>query len=265
MLQLRVTAPSALRKATALAALVAGCARGVSERKADGGADASADAAPDAAPDAHLVSHDAPAACAISAGMTVPLDGAGDMAKYPSGQHIALGAMVGSDDAALAWDKEELYITVTSSAFANQYEPLHVYLETGLPPAVASQGKEYSGLVPQLPFTPDYLIALRRVSSGYDAVYSPAMTWDSVALALGEGTDVLISADNSTISVRVPWSALGGCPTALRMSAHVVHAVAGNEWKDLAPATATPWLAPGGGYYEIDLTGPTPVDNWVTR
>jgi hypothetical protein len=24
----------------------------------------------------------------------------------------------------------------------------------------------------------------------------------------------------------------------------------------------TPWLAPGGGYYEIDLTGSTPVAGW---
>ena len=251
-----------------MVAVVAGCARGAADHKlADAGADAAvaADAAPDAAPDAHLVTPDAPPACAISAGMTVSLDGAGDMAKYPSDQHVTLGAMLGSDDAALAWDKQQLYITVTSSAFADQYEPLHVYLETSLPAAVASQGKEYSGLVPQLPFTPDYLLAVRRVSGGYDGIYTPAMTWDSLALPLAEGTDVLVSADNSTISLHVPWSALGGCPHALRLSAHVVHAVAGNEWKDLAPATATPWLAAGGGYYEIDLTGSIAVDTWVTR
>src|SRR5438445_797149 len=83
---------------------------------------------------------------------------------------------------------------------------------------------------------------------------TPAATWDTRATPLVEGTDVLISADGQTLSVRVSWAALGGCPTALRLVAHVVHGTTGNEWKDLAPTTHTPWLAPGGGYYEIDLT-----------
>ncbi len=267
--QLRVTAPCALRNATVMAACVAGCARGGMERiDARLAPDTAVDAprqARDAAPDAHLVSPDAPPACAISAGMSPALDGTGDMAKYPSGQHVTLGAMLGSDDAAVAWDKEQLYITVTSSAFTSAYEPLHVYLEaaSGLGVAVPSQGKEYSGLVPQLPFTPTHLVAARNTSAGYDAVYTPASTWDTVAMPLASGTDVWLSSDSQTLSLRVPWTALGGCPTHLRLAAHVVHAVTGNEWKDLAPATATPWQAPGGGYYEIDLTGSTAVASWA--
>jgi len=247
----------ALRNATVL---LAACARG-NMAAPDA---APPDAAPDAAPDAFVRQPDArpDAGCAISEGMTPVLDGNGDEAKYPSAQHVALGAMMGSDDAAIAWDRTALYITVTSSAFTGAYEPLHVYLETNPGTAVPSQGKEYSGLVPQLAFTPTYLIAVRRVSDSgtgaYDGVYTPAATWTTRAQPL----DALVSSDQQTLSVAVPWTALGGCPTHVRLAAHVVHAVSGNEWKDLAPATTTPWLAPGGGYYEIDLTGSTPVAGW---
>jgi hypothetical protein len=270
------TARNALRKATIVAACAAGCARG-NHAAPDASGDAAADDAPhhaaDGAVDSRFVAPDAAsdAGCAISDGMTIALDGTSDLAKYPSAQHIVLGAMMGGDDAALAWDREELYITVASPAFSGAYEPLHVYIEAaaGLGTAVASQGKEYSGLVPQLAFTPTHLVAVRRVSDSgtgaYDAVYTPASTWSTRALSLVEGSDVLLSADGQTLSVRVPWSALGGCPTSLRVAAHVVHAVSGNEWKDLAPSTHTPWLAPGGGYYEIDLTGATAVASWAQR
>jgi len=236
--------------------------------KADATADAEAvDAVRhvDASPDAFVRAPDA--GCAISEGMTLALDGSGDEGKYPDGQHIALGAVMGGDDAAIAWDREQLYITVTSPAFTGAYEPLHVYLETGtgLGTPVPSQGKEYSGLVPQLAFTPTHLIAARRVSDSgtgaYDGVYTPASTWTTLAMPLA----ALVSSDQHTLSMTVPWSVLGGCPTHLRLAAHVVHAQSGNEWKDLAPSTSTPWQAPGGGYYEIDLTGATPIAGWSLR
>ncbi len=75
--------------------------------------------------------------------------------------------------------------------------------------------------------------------------------------------DVFVSSDFHQLSVQVPWSALGGCPTSMRLAVHVVNAVAGNEWKDLVPTTHTPWQAPGGGYYEIDLTADPSTANWV--
>ena len=81
----------------------------------------------------------------------------------------------------------------------------------------------------------------------YDGVYLPAASWDTQAVTLVDGTDVFVSSDNRTMSVRVAWAALGGCPTAMRLAAHVVHAAPGNEWKELVPATTTPWLATGGG------------------
>lgn len=252
----------------ATAALLAGCAHGHSPAATPDGS--STDAAPDAAPDSALTSPDA--GCAISEGSSPALDGMGDLAKYPGAQHVALGAMMSADDAAIVWDRRALYITVQSPAFAGQYEPLHIYLETstGFGQPVPSQGKEYGGLVAQLAFTPTHLIAVRRTSDSgtggaYDGVYRPAASWSTRETPLVEGTDVHASSDGQTLSVAVPWSALGSCPTALRLTAHVVHGATANEWKDVAPSTATPWQAPGGGYYEIDVTGAPAISGWTQR
>src|SRR5439155_747544 len=83
--------------------------------------------------------------------------------------------------------------TVTSSAFVSSYEPVHVYVEAGtaLAAAVPAQGKEYGGLVPQLPFSPTHLVAARRVSDSgsgpYDGVFTPAsgFTTQEMPLAVG--------------------------------------------------------------------------------
>jgi len=217
-------------------------------------ADASADATPDAG-------------CAISNGAVPALDGNNDIAKYGSGQQLTPGAMVGSDAAAAAWDRTHLYVTVSSIAFGSAYEPLHVYVETGsaLGTAAAAQGKEYSELTPALPFTPTHVIAVRRVSNAgtgaYDGVFVPTDQWQTRTIDLDADT----YAASTQLSVRVPWSALGGCPTQMRLALHVVHGVAGNEWKDLVPSTHTPWVMPGGGYYEIDLTGTAAVAGWTLR
>lgn len=241
-----------------------------------GGADAQAlDAAPDpdaAGADAAINPVDA-AACTISIGDPMNLTGTDDLSKYPTAQVLAPGATLsGTDAVAITWDASDLFVTVTSDAFLSDYEPFHLYLETGPAPldtATPAAGKEYSGLTPTLPFTPNYLVAFRRVSDSgtgaYDGVYTPGGTpaWTTRATALVQGTDVLISSDNRTISATIPWTALGGCPTALRLAAHVVHGVAGNEWKDLVPSTTTPWLTTGGGYYEIDLTQAPLSSNWV--
>jgi hypothetical protein len=221
------------------------------------------DAAPPLAIDAPVAHADA--GCAIAAGATPAIGGSDDLAAYPAAGDLAPGAALGADGAAMTWDAQALYVTVRSDAFAAPYEPLHIYIEAGttLAPPVGATGKEYSHLVPALPFTPTHLIAVRRISDAgtgpYDGVYVPASAWTMRATALEPGTDVFASVDQRTLSVRVPWLALGGCPTALRIAAHVVHAVSGNEWKELLPATTTPWLAPGGGYYDVDLTSPAPT------
>lgn len=230
-----------------------------------------ADAAP---PDGALQPDAAP--CAIAQGQTPTLDGTGDYSEYLASQHISVGAPQGSGDvAAITWDPSYLYVTVTSDAFAGAFEPLHVYLEAragALPAAAASTGKEYGGLTPALPFTPTHVIAARRqTDSGtggpYDGVYTPTAAWATRGFALEPGSHVFTSTDLHTLSVRTPWSALAaaGCPTRLRLAAHVVHDVVANEWKDTIPSTHTPWLAPGGGYYEIDLTAAPTVAGWTLR
>lgn len=222
-----------------------------------------------AAPDAAQITADAPpdAGCAISNGTTPMLDGADDLAKYPAAQRLVPGATLAADGAALAWNRTHLFVTVSSIAFGAAFEPLHVYVETGaaLAGPLAAQGKEYGGLVPALPFSPTHLIAVRRVSDagtgGYDGVFVPTDQWQTRTLALEADT----YAAPTELSVRVPWAALGGCPAQMRLALHVVHGVAGNEWKDLVPTTHTPWQTPGGGYYEIDLTGPQDVASWALR
>jgi hypothetical protein len=253
-----------------------GCARGASNNvdpmlDATAMADAirvdatAADAAlviPDAMP-----SPDVPAACAISNGAMPMLDGNNDIAKYAASQRLTPGAPIGIDAAAIAWNRDYLTVTVSSIAFGSAYEPLHIYLETGatLASSAAASGKEYSGLTPALPFSPTHLIGVRRISDagtgGYDGVFVPTDQWQTRTLAL----DTETFAATNQLSVRVPWTALGGCPTQMRLALHVVHGVVGNEWKDLVPSTHTPWLTSSGGYYEIDLTAPAAVASWVLR
>jgi hypothetical protein len=263
-----------LRIATLVVCALTGCARATSGAAADPGADAAdldarADAVvhPDAVPPDTALPPDA--GCAISAGVTPVIDGVDDLAAYPAAQHVTPGAMLGADGAAVAWDTTRLYVTIGSTAFESDYEPVHIYLETAaeLTPAAPASGKEYSGLVPMLPFAPTHLIAARRTNGvdAYDGVYLPAAGWTTRGPTLAPGTDVVVAADHHALSVIVPWTALGGCPTALRLAVHVVHAASANEWKDLVPTTHTPWLAPGGGYYEIDLTGTPAVASWTLR
>jgi len=248
-----------------------GCAHRASDRSIDAGP-ASPDAArqPITLVDAVDLIADTVATCSISSGVTPMLGGADDLATYPSSQQVPLGAMIGSDAAAIAWDSSRFYVTVRSSAFANAYEPLHIYVEVGdaLSEPSPAQGKEYSGLIAAIPFTPTYLIAVRRVSDSgsdgpYDGVYVPANGWVTPVTPLSAVTDVFASADDQTLSVQVAWNALGGCPSALRLAVHVVNGAAGNEWKDLVPTTHTPWQMPGGGYYQLDLTGSPAIANWT--
>ncbi len=223
------------------------------------------DAAVDAAPDAA-------SGCAISAGDTPVLDGTGDLAAYPASQVVTPGVPLASGDrVAITWDPTYLYVTVAAASFADPFKPLHVYLETDttLPAATPAMGKEYGGDTPFLPFAGTHLIAVRRTDDAgtgpYDGVYQPGapITWATRTFALLPGTHVFASADNGTLSVRTPWAALGGCPTTMRLAAHVVHGDVANDWKDVVPATHTPWMTPGGGHYRVDLTADPAIDGWT--
>jgi hypothetical protein len=251
-----------------------GCARGAGDAHLAGDAGQADGARPDgslaadASPDA---GDESGVGCAIAAGMTPVLDGTDDLAQYPSAQRIAPGAALGADTVALAWSSTHLFVTASSQAFGAPYTPLHVYLETGTGLATAAataHGKEYGGLVAALPFTPTHLVAVRRVSDSgtsgaYNGVFVPADGWTDRTLDLDAAT--FVAADHHTLSVQIPWGALGGCPTHARLALHVVHGQLANEWKDLVPSTHTPWQMPGGGYYEIDLTGSLAVSAWTLR
>lgn len=238
---------------------------------------ATLDADPDAAPTDAVVADGEPPdgpgpGCTISTGDTVILDGDGDLAAYPAAQVLSPGVpLLASDRVAITWDPTYLYVTATAGSFAdNAFRPLHLYLQTGttLPAATTSTGKEYGGNTPFLPFAPTQLIAIRRTddagTGAYDGVYVPGapVTWATRSFPLVPGTHVFASADNGTLSVRTPWTALGGCPTTMRLAAHVVHGVVANEWKDAVPTTHTPWVTPGGGYYQIDLTAAPAIAGW---
>lgn len=244
-----------------------GCARGAMEGRTDATSlpDATQPDGPD--PDASTVTTDAPpdAGCPIAAGPAPMLDGVDDLAKFAAAQRLSPGAMLGADEGAVTWTGTHLFVALTSNAFTAPYAPLHVYVETAatLAVAAAAHGKEYSGLTPAVPFSPTHVVAVRRVTGGYNGVFVPSDQWQTRTIALD--TDTFASADQRTLSVRVPWTALGGCPTAMRLALHVVHGQAANEWKDLVPATHTPWQMPGGGYYEIDLTAAQAVASWTLR
>jgi hypothetical protein len=269
--------------AMAVAGAGAGCssaqtvdtdARRVDAAHGDGPlADAATDAATDAASDAAADADSDAAGCGISTGDTVALDGNGDLAAYPASQVLTPGVpLAAGDRIAITWDPTYLYVTAVSASFAGELKPLHVYLETrALAAAVPATGKEYGGDTPFVPFSPDHLIALRRTddagggTGAYDGVYTPAAAWTTKAFALVPGTHVFASADGGTLSVRTPWTALGGCPAAMRLAAHVVHGDVANDWKDTVPATHTPWVAPGGGYHEIDLTADPAIAGWAVH
>lgn len=248
----------------------------------DGGLDAGVDAGapPDGGPfdaatstDAATPTDAATGCGVISAGHTITLDGVGDAGEYPASQVLTPGAALGAGDTfALTWDREHLYVTVVSSAFEDGFKPLHVYLEaaSALGPAARTTGKEYGGLTAVLELAATHVIAVRRTSDSgtgpYNGVYTASSGWVDRATPLEVGSGYWVSADHRTMSVRVPWTALG-CPSALRLSAHVVNQTLANEWKDLVPATATPWGegGSGGGHYEIDLSLDPATANWILR
>lgn len=269
--------------------------RGADGPARDGGSDAAGPdaasvdaAAPDAAsvdaagPDARPIDAGAPDAlvvdalmpdappCPIAGAAAINLTGTNDLAAYPAAQTVPVGAPFTAADAVrLSWSPTALYLTVHSTVFADGSRPYHLYVEaaTTLGTATPADGKEYGGLIAHLPFTPTHLVAMRRTddfgSGAYDGVYVPTGGWATRATPLVPGADVFAAAGQDELSVRVPWAALGGCPTHLRVAGHVVNGAVGNEWKTLVPTASTPWTMPAGTAYTIDLTGPAAVSGWT--
>lgn len=234
-----------------------------------GGLDAGVDAGTDAGAAG-------PTCPALDPGDTLALDGSGDLAKYASSQILSVGGTVGSaDEYGITWDQDYLYVTLESPVFADGFRPVHVYLEAraSLAAPAHSMGKQYDGLTPRLPFDATHLIAVRPTSVAdgiaYNGVYTPGASWTTFERELIDGVDVW-AGGTSALSVRVPWAALGVCPTTLRMTAHVVNGmIAANEWKDFIPLGAQPWGGMSGGdpgeHFEIDLTADPAVSGWTVR
>ena len=205
----------------------------------------------------------------LNMGHTPTLDGSGDLAEFGAAQLITADGPVGSADTyGITWDRDYLYIALSSPVFADGLRPLHIYVEARatLSAAAPTAGKEYDGLTAELPFSATHLIAVRRSTGSppYNGIYGPGGGWTTRLMGLVDGTDVF-SEGTDMVSVRVPWSTLG-CANAIRLTAHVVNGpIAGNEWKDFIPSTTTPWMAPGGGYHEIDLTADPAVTGWTLR
>ncbi|HJL17311.1 MAG TPA: hypothetical protein RMH99_16710 [Sandaracinaceae bacterium LLY-WYZ-13_1] len=211
----------------------------------------------------------------IHSGDTIALDGSGDLAAYPSEQILNPHApyVAGADQYGITWDAEHLYVTLVASGLADdEFRPLHVYVEAAsgsLPAASPAMGKEYGGQTPAFAFSPTHLIAVRRTSDSgsggpYNGVYEAASSWSVRETPLASGTDTWVASGGTAISIRVPWSALG-CPARIRLSAHVVNQVIGEDWKDLIPVGAQPWNPTDGpgSYYEIDLSADPAVSGWT--
>jgi hypothetical protein len=219
-----------------------------------------------------LLSMSGPARVAPSPLLT--FDGADDVSKLDAAQHLApLGAPSQAwSQAGIDWDADSLYVAFVSAAFDDPFKPVMIYIEAAdtLSAATPAQGVEYSNQTAQLPFTPTHLISARRTSDS-GATDGP---WNGVwraegglltrALRLTPNAGWWVAADNHTLSLRIPRAVFDGA-TKLRVVAHVVNAAPANEWKDTLPATHTPWVAGGGGYFELDLSGPHPVSGWTLR
>jgi hypothetical protein len=206
-------------------------------------------------------------------GDAVALGTADDLASFPPAQRIAPGAPRSPRSAAaITWDQDFLYVALSTESFDDPWRPLQLYLEASegpLAPPSPSQGQEYSGLRPWLPFTPTHLVSLRPQPGApgeapWSAIWRPRGQAWSQLWRLEPGQSLWWSPAAGVIAARVPLAPLGDV-RHLRLSAHVVHAQPGQEWKDTLPDTHTPWAASTSGYYELNLQGPTPSDQWSTR
>ncbi|MFU8807192.1 MAG: hypothetical protein ACNA8W_25510, partial [Bradymonadaceae bacterium] len=193
-------------------------------------------------------------------GHHVPFDGDGDLGKFDEERRIVPGAPSQEwSGFAIDWDEDYVYIAVVSEVFADPYKPFMIYLEaiSGSPQApTASNGMEYSGLTPALPFAANVAITARQLSD--DGSEGP---WNGIWRREGgewrqqerlqSGQDWWLADDHHTISLRIRRASLGS-PDQLRLVAHVVNAVVDNEWRDVVPADHTPWEN-GGGFMVIEF------------
>ncbi|MCA9521695.1 MAG: hypothetical protein KC609_12010 [Myxococcales bacterium] len=198
----------------------------------------------------------------VSPGHTLSLDGSNDLGKFSAGELHTPGAQLENWTLyGITWDATHLYLALATTAFETGSKVLHVYLEVNANLAIApveSLGKLYGGYTAYLPFTATHVIGARSTDDFGPGPYNGVWSWSTgdndwvMTFHAVSGTDLFLSSDKHTIAVRIPWAELG-CPSTLRLSAHVINAITDNEWKETLPQTHTPWTESGVGYYDIDF------------
>lgn len=203
-------------------------------------------------------------------------DGSGDFDVLPAAGTWTPGAPLAPwERVGLHGDARHLHGAVVSQGFEDPARAYLLYLEAiapgpgeAAPPPQPAPGMKYLGQTPSLPFTAACAVGLRSGTDLGDG-YGPwaglhcreGGVWRLVA-RLQPGVDLFVAADKHTVAFRLPRGALGPKAlqpgTLLRVTGHLVHAVAGQEWKGLLPPSATPWQGSGGGYLELPwpLGGP---------
>ena len=210
----------------------------------------------------------------ITTGSVIAFDGKDDIKKYKPTQVVTPGIQLKTwERFALTWDRDWLYITIVSQGFENGVKAFNLYLETAgatWPTVKQGSGIRYLNQVPMLPFTPTYMLGVRRQSNNNDG-FGP---WNGIWRKTTKGwilqtrfktkSDYVVASDKHTISYRVHRAELGW-PQKLRWAGHLVNHVAGNEWKLTLPKSHTPWVHSNKGYYEIELANPPNSSKWVVK
>ncbi len=228
-------------------------------------------------------------------------DGKDDFDKTPTKSRLTPGITLQPwERVSLSWDERWLHGVIVSQGFEDPARAYVLYLELVDAPAVGQAvppptqtglGMTYLGLTPKLAFAPQIAIGVRRscdLGDGYGpwcGVFAapapsaaPGAAW-SQRLRLQPGVDVggagvFVAADAHTVAFRVPRAALGAkalavqpgapaaAPAVLRVTGHLVHGGAGQEWKDVVPAFAMPWTNAATGYLLVPLGGDGDAASW---
>jgi len=209
----------------------------------------------------------------------VAFDGKNDLDKLTKDTWHTPGVTLATwERAAFTWNKTHLQGAIVSKAFESNGPAYVVYLGatdgTGGPPVKTAKGMTYLGQTPDIPFEPLWAIAVRAKTDLADG-YGP---WSGIYRRLSTGQWVLqrrfevgvhawTSADKHTVSFTLPRAELAGLGTTSkwRVCGHAVNGKPGHEYKDVIPATHSPWKAQKTGYYEVDFGSSSALKNWVVK
>ncbi len=203
----------------------------------------------------------------------VIFDGSEDLGKLSPDQQVEPGAPLEPWSRwGLEWDDRFLYVALVSPLFQDDFKAAMVYIEPVLderPESLTRQGVDYSGQRAVLPLDASYMISWRWQQSGAagDEPWSGVYTWRDGSWqrvwGMTPGEHLWGASDRHTMSVRVPLG-LFGPARRWRLVGHAIHGEPGEEWKELLPASHTPWDG-GGGAIEIDLDGAHGQENWMVE